>query len=122
MIPIPFTVLWLIALIVFRRHLLPGKALSVRCRVIALVVFAVCQAAGSALCYSGEDRADYTYNYVTDYAVPRFGLAATIRLEAQYAIFGLPDAPVIQVDEPEPVFVVELAVVLMRLVTSSSTP
>ena len=92
----------LIALIVFRRHLLPGKALSVRCRVIALVVFAVCQAAGSALCYSGEDRADYTYNYVTDYAVPRFGLAATIRLEAQYAIFGLPDAPVIRVDEPEP--------------------
>lgn len=93
----------LIALIVFRRHLLPGKALSVRCRVIALVVFAVCQAAGSALCYTGENRADYTYNYVTDYAVPRFGLAATIRLEAQYAIFGLPDAPVIQVDEPEPV-------------------
>ena len=92
----------LVLLIILRRRLLPGKALSVRCRVIALVVFAVCQAAGSALCYSGEDRADYTYNYVTDYAVPRFGLAATIRLEAQYAIFGLPDAPVIQVDEPEP--------------------
>ena len=93
----------LVLLIIFRRHLLPGKALSVRCRVIALAVFAVCQAVGSALCYTGEDRADYTYNYVTDYAVPRFGLAATIRLEAQYAIFGLPDAPVIQVDEPEPV-------------------
>lgn len=62
----------------------------------------MCQAAGSVLCYTGEDRADYTYNYVTDYAVPRFGLAATIRLEAQYAIFGLPDAPVIQVDEPVP--------------------
>ena len=92
----------LVLLIIFRRHLLPGKALSVRCRVMALAVFAVCQAAGSALCYTGEDRADYTYNYVTDYAVPRFGLAATIRLEAQYAIFGLPDAPVIQVDEPEP--------------------
>lgn len=92
----------LIALIVFRRRLLPGKTLSVRCRVMALAVFAVCQAVGSALCYTGEDRADYTYNYVTDYAVPRFGLAATIRLEAQYAIFGLPDAPVIQVDEPVP--------------------
>ena len=92
----------LVLLIIFRRRLLPGKTLSVRCRVIALAVFAVCQAAGSALCYTGEDRADYTYNYVTDYAVPRFGLAATIRLEAQYAIFGLPDAPVIQVDEPEP--------------------
>lgn len=93
----------LVLLIILRRRLLPGKTLSVRCRVIALAVFAVCQAAGSVLCYTGEDRADYTYNYVTDYAVPRFGLAATIRLEAQYAIFGLPDAPVIQVDEPEPV-------------------
>ena len=92
----------LVLLIILRRRLLPGKTLSVRCRVMALAVFAVCQAVGSALCYSGEDRADYTYNYVTDYAVPRFGLAATIRLEAQYAIFGLPDAPVIQVDEPEP--------------------
>ena len=93
----------LVLLIILRRRLLPGKTLSVRCRVMALAVFAVCQAVGSALCYTGEDRADYTYNYVTDYAVPRFGLAATIRLEAQYAIFGLPDAPVIQVDEPEPV-------------------
>ena len=92
----------LVLLIIFRRRLLPGKTLSVRCRVMALAVFAVCQAVGSALCYTGEDRADYTYNYVTDYAVPRFGLAATIRLEAQYAIFGLPDAPVIQVDEPVP--------------------
>ena len=92
----------LVLLIILRRRLLPGKTLSVRCRVMALAVFAVCQAVGSALCYTGEDRADYTYNYVTDYAVPRFGLAATIRLEAQYAIFDLPDAPVIQVDEPVP--------------------
>ena len=92
----------LVLLIILRRRLLPGKTLSVRCRVMALAVFAVCQAVGSALCYTGEDRADYTYNYVTDYAVPRFGLAATIRLEAQYAIFGLPDAPVIHVDEPVP--------------------
>ena len=92
----------LVLLIILRRRLLPGKTLSVRCRLMALAVFAVCQAVGSALCYTGEDRADYTYNYVTDYAVPRFGLAATIRLEAQYAIFGLPDAPVIQVDEPVP--------------------
>ena len=92
----------LVLLIILRRRLLPGKTLSVRCRVMALAVFAVCQAVGSTLCYTGEDRADYTYNYVTDYAVPRFGLAATIRLEAQYAIFGLPDAPVIQVDEPVP--------------------
>ena len=92
----------LVLLIILRRRLLPGKTLSVRCRVMALAVFAVCQAVGSALCYTGEDRADYTYNYVTDYAVPRFGLAATIRLEAQYAIFNLPDAPVIQVDEPVP--------------------
>ena len=64
----------LVLLIILRRRLLPGKTLSVRCRVMALAVFAVCQAVGSALCYTGEDRADYTYNY----------------------------APVIQVDEPVP--------------------
>ena len=92
----------LILLIVFRRHLLPGRALSKRTRLIALAAFAVCQIAGSALCYTGDARGDYTYNYVTDRAVPQFGLAASIRLEAQYAVFGLPDAPVIQVDEPAP--------------------
>ena len=92
----------LILLIIFRRHLLPGRALSKRTRLIALAAFVVCQAAGSALCYTGEARGDYTYNYVTDRAVPQFGLAASIRLEAQYAVFGLPDAPVIQVDEPLP--------------------
>ncbi len=92
----------LIVLIVLRRHLLPGRVLSVRMRLIALGVFVVCQTAGSVLCYTGADRGDYTYNYVTDRAVPRFGLAATIRLEAQYGLFGLPDAPVIHVEEPEP--------------------
>lgn len=91
-----------VLLIVFRRHLLPGRRLTVRVRLIALVVFVVCQVIGSVLCYSGSDKADYTYNYVTDRAVPQFGLAATVRLEVQYGLFGLPDAPVLEVVEPDP--------------------
>ena len=92
----------LAALIVFRRRLLPGKRLSGRVRLLALAGFAVCQIAGSALCYAGEYRADYTYNFVTDRAVPRFGLTASVRLEAQYALLGVPEAPMVEVIEPEP--------------------
>ncbi len=92
----------LAALIVFRRRLLPGKRLSGRVRLLALAGFAVCQIAGSALCYAGEYRADYTYNFVTDRAVPRFGLTASVRLEAQYALLGVPEAPIVEVIEPEP--------------------
>ena len=92
----------LAALIVFRRRLLPGKRLSGRVRLLALAGFAVCQIAGSALCYTGEYRADYTYNFVTDRAIPRFGLTASVRLEAQYALLGVPEAPMVEVIEPEP--------------------
>ena len=92
----------LAALIVFRRRLLPGKRLSGRVRLLALAGFAVCQIAGSALCYAGEYRADYTYNFVTDRAIPRFGLTASVRLEAQYTLLGVPEAPMVEVIEPEP--------------------
>ena len=43
----------LAALIVFRRHLLPGRQLRGRTRLLALAGFIVFQAAGSALCYTG---------------------------------------------------------------------
>ncbi len=92
----------LAALIVFRRRLLPGKRLSGKVRLLALAGFAVCQIAGSALCYAGEYRADYTYNFVTDRAIPRFGLTASVRLEAQYTLLGVPEAPMVEVIEPEP--------------------
>ena len=92
----------LAALIIFHRHLLPGRQLRGRTRLLALAGFIVFQAAGSALCYTGEYKADYTYNFITDRAVPNFGMSASVRLELQYTLFGLPDAPVIQVAEPEP--------------------
>lgn len=92
----------LAALIIFHRHLLPGRRLRGRTRLLALAGFIVFQAAGSALCYTGEYKADYTYNFITDRAVPNFGLSASVRLEIQYTLFGLPDAPVINVAEPEP--------------------
>ena len=92
----------LAALVIFHRHLLPGRRLRGRTRLLALAGFLVFQAAGSALCYTGEYKADYTYNFITDRAVPNFGLSASVRLELQYALFGLPDAPVIQVADPEP--------------------
>ena len=79
----------LAALIVFRRRLLPGKRLSGRVRLLALAGFAVCQIAGSALCYTGEYRADYTYNFVTDRAIPRFGLTASLGQRRQMKLLYL---------------------------------
>lgn len=92
----------LVLMIIFRRSVLPGKKLGKRIHLLALAAFVVCQAAGSALCYTGRSRADYTYNYVTDRAVSNFGLTAAIRLEVQYTLFGLPQAPVLEMVEPEP--------------------
>lgn len=89
------------ALIVLRRHLLVQHRMGAKPLLLALAAAVICQAAGSILCRTGESRADYTYNYVTDRAVPLFGLSATVRLEAQYGLFGLPDAPVLDVMEPE---------------------
>lgn len=91
----------LIALIVLRRHLLAGHRIGKKARLIMLAAFVLCQAVGSALCCTGSYKGDYTYNYVTDKAIPRFGLGATIRLELQYTLFGLPDAPIIEVVQPE---------------------
>jgi len=102
LLPILLAFVPLVLMIIFRRAVLPGKRLSKRTRLLALAAFVLCQAAGSTLCYTGSSRADYTYNYVADRAVSNFGLTAAVRLEAQYALFGLPHTPVLNVTEPEP--------------------
>lgn len=43
-----------------------------------------------AVCHTGDDRSFYTYDFSANNAVPRFGMANSIRLEFQYAIFGTP--------------------------------
>ncbi len=93
---IPFILLSLvppILLYIFRRKVMPGRKMGHKIRLLALAGFLVLQIAGSVLCRIGSYSADYTYHYATDRAVPLFGLSATTRLELQYSLLGLPEAP-----------------------------
>lgn len=86
----------LAVLIIFRRVLLPeGKADSHWLSV--LLLFAVAsQCGGWAMC---RNDAEYRSDFTADLALPRYGVFTTLRLEAQYAAFGMP-APV-PVELPE---------------------
>lgn len=88
-----------ICLIIFRRHLLPQKSLGKTAGITLLVVLVVAQVLGSVLCLTGKEKDTYTYNYTPDHAVPMVGLAGTVRLEVQYAIFGIPEAPLDDITE-----------------------
>ncbi len=82
-----------ICLIIFRRHLLPQKSLGKTAGITLLVLLVLAQVLGSVLCLTGRQKDTYTYNYTPDRAVAMVGLSGTVRLEVQYAIFGIPEAP-----------------------------
>ncbi|MBP3700137.1 MAG: LTA synthase family protein, partial [Oscillospiraceae bacterium] len=88
-----------ICLILFRRHLLPQKSLGKKAGTLLLVVLVLAQVLGSVLCLNGRDKDTYTYNYTPDRAVAMVGLSGTVRLEVQYAIFGIPEAPLDDITE-----------------------
>lgn len=88
-----------ICLIIFRRHLLPQKSLGKKAGIILLVVLVLAQVLGSVLCLTGRQKDTYTYNYTPDRAVAMVGLSGTVRLEVQYAIFGIPEAPLDDITE-----------------------
>ncbi|MBQ3548857.1 MAG: LTA synthase family protein [Oscillospiraceae bacterium] len=90
---IGLSLLPLLCLILFRRHLLPREQLGKGAGITLLVILVLAQTLGSMLCLTGKERDSYTYNYTPDYAVGICGLNATVRLEVQYAIFGIPEAP-----------------------------
>lgn len=88
-----------ICLIIFRRHLLPQKSLGKKAGILLLVLLVLAQVLGSVLCLNGREKDTYTYNYTPDRAVAMVGLSGTVRLEVQYAIFGIPEAPLDDITE-----------------------
>jgi len=88
-----------ICLIIFRRHLLPQKSLGKTAGITLLVILVLAQVLGSVLCLTGRQKDTYTYNYTPDHAVAMVGLSGTVRLEVQYAIFGIPEAPLDDITE-----------------------
>ena len=94
----PLTLAPAILFCVFRKKLVPvpeaGETLLRRRKriILAAVLLVTLQVANLALCYAGDDHRYYTVDYSANSAIPRFGLVNTLRLEAQYAVFGMPEA------------------------------
>lgn len=97
---IPFillSLLPLIALIIFRKTILPELRKRHTVRWIFLIAFVLFQLVGSLIGNFGAHQAQYTYNYNANDTMPQFGLISTMRLEAEYSIFGAPDIPIIDI-------------------------
>ncbi len=61
-------------------------------RGLVLITLAAAQFLGVSMARAGEAQAAYTYDFTTNGAIPEFGLFTGIRLEFQYALFGMPEA------------------------------
>ena len=96
---IGLSLLPLLCLIIFRRHLLPCESLGKKAGITLLILLVLAQTLGSLLCLKGPEKDSYTYNYTPDRAVAMVGLSGTVRLEVQYAIFGIPEAPLDDITE-----------------------
>lgn len=96
---IGLSLLPLLCLIIFRRHLLPRESLSKAAAFTLLGLLVVAQVLGSVLCLTGKQKDTYTYDYTPDHAVPMCGLAGAMRLELQYAITGVPEVPLDEIVE-----------------------
>lgn len=79
--------------VIFRKSLLPRhRHLNWSFPVGQLIALGLVQAFAVLLCHVGGDINYYTVDYSANSAIPRFGLVNMLRLEGQYAIFGMPEA------------------------------
>lgn len=115
----PLTLAPAILFCIFRKKLVPapevGEPILWRRKriLLAAVLLVTLQVANLALCWAGDDHRYYTVDYSANSAIPRFGLVNTLRLEAQYALFGMPEArlsyappqqqPTVRPADPEPI-------------------
>ena len=90
---IPFILLDLIpfvCLMIWGRRIVKSGERDKNLLIVLLTVMILCQGGGSLWGNFGTDKLLYRANYTTDAAIPRFGLLSTIRLEGEYALFGMP--------------------------------
>lgn len=109
---IPFILLSFVplaAFIVLRQSVIPDQGQEAPVRIILAALLAACQLTAYLLSILGPAKSYYTYEYTANAAIPHFGLVTTLRLELEYAVAGIPEAPLDAfLDDPLP--------------TSSSTP
>lgn len=108
---IPFIVLALVPVVLyvfFRQELVNQRGQDNLVRAALAGAMVACQLIAFLLSAFGEARSYYTYDYLANSAIPHFGLVTSARLEAEYAVFGMPEVPledllpVDPVDETDP--------------------
>ncbi len=93
--------------LLLRKKLFPDKIRRKgRLQLIALLLSLVLHAVPLCLIHFGSgafetDRSVYTSLYSADSAIPRFGVVTNLRLELQYALFGMPAEPEEEISWPE---------------------
>lgn len=102
---LPFILLSLLPLVGFLllRRKQPALHRSWKSRVLLLATCLLLQLIGCGLAVRGTDANFYTYDFNADAVIPRFGLITELRLEAQYAVTGIPQAPPVEIPQLPPV-------------------
>ncbi len=91
---IPFILLSLVPLVLFiilRKTVLRDGGQTWFPRTMAGFFGAMCFLFGFMFANLGETKAIYTYDFSVNNGVSKFGLATSVRLELQYAMFGAPE-------------------------------
>ena len=103
---IPFILLSLVPLVLYiwlRESVFRDDGQENVIRIFLAVVMVLTQLAGVLLSHFGAANNYYTYEFITNSAVPHFGLITSLRLEIQYDIFGQPKPPLDDfLEEPTP--------------------
>ena len=92
---IPFFILSLIPtvlFIVFRKVIISDKRQSNVIHIAAGTAAVVCHVAAVMLSLLGGARNYYTFDFTANNAIPNFGLIASLRVELEYAVIGIPQA------------------------------
>ena len=88
----------LVACIILRKDLLPEQGCGFKTRVGLVILVLLLQFVGVFVSNFGEERNIYTYDFNADEAIEQFGVVTSFRLEIEYAVFGVPEAPLPSID------------------------
>ncbi len=100
---IPFIVLSLLpltAFVILRKQFFTHKTANYFGWAATVVLIVVFQFLGVITSNTSGVKPLYTYDFVTNSAISEFGLLTTLRLELQYAIFGNPAPPELDINLP----------------------
>jgi len=100
---IPFILLSflpMVAVILLRKRIFGAQGRGAVPRIVAAILVVLCQLGGFLLSYCGAERNFYTYDFSANVSIPHFGVLTSMRLELEYAVFGTPEMPLPEIDEP----------------------